>query len=47
AAGLAGLWIGISAGTAPDYSGASVLDSTMGLQMIYEFPALAGLWPEG
>ncbi|WP_138468915.1 hypothetical protein [Poseidonocella sp. HB161398] len=47
AAGLAGLWIGLSAGTGAGFTGASVYDSAFGLQMIYEFPALAGLLPEG
>ncbi|WP_172331519.1 hypothetical protein [Mangrovicoccus sp. HB161399] len=47
AAGLTGLWIGLSAGTGADFNGASVYDSAFGLQMIYEFPALAGLLPEG
>ncbi len=47
AAGLTGLWIGLSAGTGADFTGTSVYDSAFGLQMIYEFPALAGLLPEG
>lgn len=52
AAGLTGLWIGLSAGgvVGADSFGASTLslyDSELGMQMVYEFPVLAGLWPEG
>lgn len=47
AAGLVGLWIGVSAGTGSALTGGSVYDSALGLQLIYEFPALAGLLPEG
>lgn len=46
-AALAGLWIGISAQGLLSSYGALAFESDMGLQLMYDFPALAGLLPEG
>jgi len=47
AAGLAGLWIGLAAGGNAASLTLGLLDSSVGLQFIYQFPAMAGLFPGG
>ena len=47
AAGLTGVWIGLSFGGLGGVTAYSLYDSDLGMQIIYEFPALAGILPEG
>lgn len=47
AAGLTGIWIGLSLGASDSTSSYSFYDSDLGMRIIYEFPVLAGIVPEG
>lgn len=42
-AALVGLWIGVSFGDQAGVYGTAMLDGTLGLQVAYDYPALAGL----
>lgn len=47
AAGLTGIWLGLSLGGDPASTPYSFYDSDLGLRIVYEFPVLAGILPEG
>lgn len=47
AAGLTGIWIGFSLGADAVSTNYSFYDSDLGMRIVYEFPVLAGILPEG